>query len=142
MPRVPELPSLLTFPCPRAYGHSGALDYKELEKALRFLSEKPLARIKGWGETSAKNLFEAIEEKKEIPLARLIFGLGIRHVGEAASSLIALHYGDWDNFEAAMAEARGLDGPAGVLAGHVRQSQDRLFLDGSRQSFALLQGYR
>ncbi|WP_330220403.1 BRCT domain-containing protein, partial [Sulfitobacter sp. HI0076] len=43
---------------------------------------------------------------------RLIFALGIRHVGEAASSLIALHYGDWDSFEAAMAEARGLDGPA------------------------------
>jgi DNA ligase (NAD+) len=45
-------------------------------------------------------------------MARLIFALGIRHVGEAASSLIALHYGDWDSFEAAMAEARGLDGPA------------------------------
>ena len=71
-----------------------------------------LKNREGWGPKSADNLFQAIEDRREIPMARLIFALGIRHVGEAASSLIALHYGDWDNFEAAMAEARGLDGPA------------------------------
>ena len=71
-----------------------------------------LKNREGWGSKSADNLFQAIEYRREIPMARLIFALGIRHVGEAASSLIALHYGDWDNFEAAMAEARGLDGPA------------------------------
>ena len=71
-----------------------------------------LKNREGWGPKSADNLFQAIEDRREIPMARLIFALGIRHVGEAASSLIALHYGDWDSFEAAMAEARGLDGPA------------------------------
>lgn len=71
-----------------------------------------LKNREGWGPKSADNLFQAIEDKREIPMARLIFALGIRHVGEAASNLIALHYGDWDSFEAAMAEARGLDGPA------------------------------
>ncbi|UWR36290.1 NAD-dependent DNA ligase LigA [Sulfitobacter sp. W074] len=71
-----------------------------------------LKNREGWGPKSADNLFQAIEDRREIPMARLIFALGIRHVGEAASSLIALHYGDWDSFEAAMAVARGLDGPA------------------------------
>lgn len=71
-----------------------------------------LKNREGWGPKSADNLFQAIEDKRTIAMARLIFALGIRHVGEAASNLIALHYGDWDSFEAGMAEARGLDGPA------------------------------
>lgn len=71
-----------------------------------------LKNREGWGPKSAEKLFQAIDEKREIPLARLIFALGIRHVGEAASNLIALHYGDWQSFEAAMAEARDQTGPA------------------------------
>jgi len=71
-----------------------------------------LKNREGWGEKSATNLFDAIDEKRKIPLSRLLFALGIRHVGEAASNLIALHYGTWPAFEAAMAEATGLEGPA------------------------------
>ncbi len=71
-----------------------------------------LKNREGWGAKSAEKLFQAIDEKREIPLARLIFALGIRHVGEAASNLIASHYGDWQSFEAAMAQARGQSGPA------------------------------
>ena len=59
-----------------------------------------------WGEKSAGNLFAAIAEKRRIPLDRLIFGLGIRHVGETAARLIARHYGAWERFRAAMAAAR------------------------------------
>ncbi|MGR3518517.1 MAG: NAD-dependent DNA ligase LigA [Roseovarius sp.] len=65
----------------------------------------------GWGEKSAKNLFEAIDEKRKIPFGRLLFALGIRHVGEQASNLIARNYGRWDEFTAAMDAAAGLDGP-------------------------------
>lgn len=71
-----------------------------------------LKNREGWGPKSADNLFQAIEDKRKIPMSRLIFALGIRHVGDAASNLIALHYGDWDSFETAMAKARGLEGPA------------------------------
>jgi DNA ligase (NAD+) len=71
-----------------------------------------LKNREGWGDKSAANLFDAIDEKRKIPLSRLLFALGIRHVGEAASNLIALHYGTWPAFEAAMAEATGLEGPA------------------------------
>jgi DNA ligase (NAD+) len=66
----------------------------------------------GWGETSAANLFAAIEDKRRIGFARVLFALGIRHVGEAAARLIAQHYGDWDSFETAMAEAVPLQGAA------------------------------
>ena len=72
-----------------------------------------LAKLKnrdGWGEKSANNLFQAIDEKRKIPFGRLLFALGIRHVGEAASNLIATHYGTWATFEAAMIAAAGFEG--------------------------------
>jgi DNA ligase (NAD+) len=75
----------------------------------------------GWGEKSATNLFAAIAERRRIGLGRLIFGLGIRHVGEAASNLLALHYGDWPAFEAAITDAAAMDGP---------QWDDLLAIDG------------
>ena len=66
----------------------------------------------GWGEKSADKLFQAIDDKRKIPLSRVIFALGIRHVGEAASNLIAQHYGSWTRFERAMEQAKTGDGPA------------------------------
>ncbi len=56
----------------------------------------------GFGETSVKNLMQAIEDKRTIPLGKLLFGLGIRHVGESASNLLANHYGSWQALTAAM----------------------------------------
>jgi DNA ligase (NAD+) len=66
----------------------------------------------GWGEKSAQKLFRAIEAKRRIPMNRLLFALGIRHVGESASALIARHYGNWAEFIAAMEQAAPLEGPA------------------------------
>ncbi len=66
----------------------------------------------GWGEKSATNLFDAIDEKREIPLARLLFALGIRHVGEAASNLIAQHYSTFDAFEKSTLAAQIEEGDA------------------------------
>jgi len=89
----------------------------------------PLQKLKnrdGYGETSVAKLFAAIEAKREIPLDRLIFALGIRHAGEAAAGLMARHYGSWAAFEAAMsgaepgndawAELTAIDGVGGTLA--------------------------
>ncbi|WP_031323793.1 NAD-dependent DNA ligase LigA [Rhodobacter capsulatus] len=64
-----------------------------------------LKNREGWGEKSAQNLFQAIEEKRKIPLARLIFALGIRHVGESSATLLATHFLTWERFEAAMSAA-------------------------------------
>jgi DNA ligase (NAD+) len=57
---------------------------------------RQLKNREGWGEKSAKNLFEAIEEKRTIPLDRMIFALGIRHVGEVAAADLARHFGTWE----------------------------------------------
>ncbi len=59
----------------------------------------------GWGERSAANLLAAIEARRAIPLDRVIFGLGLRHVGDASATLLARHYGTWEAFAAAMDEA-------------------------------------
>ncbi|WP_417272411.1 NAD-dependent DNA ligase LigA [Celeribacter halophilus] len=64
-----------------------------------------LKNREGWGEKSALNLFDAIDARRDIPLAKLIFGLGIRHVGDSSASLLATHYGTWQAFETAMSQA-------------------------------------
>ena len=69
-----------------------------------------LANRDGWGAKSAGNLFDAIDEKRRIPFGRLLFALGIRHVGEAASNMIARVYGNWTDFTAAMDGAATFDG--------------------------------
>ena len=75
---------------------------------------QPLRKLKnrdGWGDRSTTNLFAAIEEKRKIPLNRLIFALGIRHVGDSSASLLANHYTSWAAFEAAMTHAEIGTGP-------------------------------
>ncbi len=54
-----------------------------------------LKNREGWGEKSATALFLAIDDKRRIEFARLIFGLGIRHVGEVAARDLALHFQSW-----------------------------------------------
>lgn len=71
-----------------------------------------LRNREGWGEKSAENLFRAIETRQTIPLHRLIFALGIRHVGEQGATLLARHYGAWPVFEAALRDAAPMEGPA------------------------------
>lgn len=68
----------------------------------------PLQKLKnreGFGEVSAAKLFSAIEARRSIPLDRLIFAFGIRHVGEVAAGLLARHYTTWEAFEAAITRA-------------------------------------
>lgn len=69
-----------------------------------------LQNKEGWGEKSAQKLFAAIENKRTIPLNRVLFALGIRHVGETGASLLARHYGSWRAFISAMTEASSKDG--------------------------------
>ncbi|MEM7599005.1 MAG: BRCT domain-containing protein, partial [Pseudomonadota bacterium] len=71
-----------------------------------------LENREGWGEKSANNLFEAIEDKRTIPFARVLFALGVRHVGEQASTLIARTYGEWAVFLQAMDDATEFAGEA------------------------------
>jgi DNA ligase (NAD+) len=74
-------------------------------------NHRKLREREGFGEKSVRNLFQAIEDRRKIHLARLIFALGIRHVGESGSALLARHYGSWGAFERAMTAAGIGDGP-------------------------------
>ncbi|NDV85536.1 NAD-dependent DNA ligase LigA [Aurantimonas aggregata] len=69
---------------------------------------KKLKDKEGFGEVSARNLFDAIEARRTIALDRLIFSLGIRHVGEATAKTLARAYGSFEAFhEAALKVAEG-----------------------------------
>ena len=70
-----------------------------------------LSNRDGFGERSVKKLFEAIEEGRKISLARLLFALGIRHLGEAGAAIIATHYETLPAFEVAMTAAIIGEGP-------------------------------
>jgi DNA ligase (NAD+) len=60
-----------------------------------------LEEVEGFGETSVRNLFGAIEARREISLERFIYALGIRHVGETTAVALARGYGSWEAFHEA-----------------------------------------
>jgi DNA ligase (NAD+) len=79
---------------------------------LQARNERDLRRLEnreGWGATSARNLFDAIEARRHIPLNRFIFALGIPHIGETSGRLLARHFG---TFEALREVARAAADPA------------------------------
>jgi DNA ligase (NAD+) len=60
-----------------------------------------LEEIEGYGETSVRNLFVAIESRRRISLERFIYALGMRHVGETTALALARGYGSWQAFHGA-----------------------------------------
>ena len=54
-----------------------------------------LEEQEGFGELSVRNLFDAIEARREIALERFIYALGMRHVGETTARALARGYGSW-----------------------------------------------
>lgn len=65
------------------------------------LQQEELVKLERMGEKSARNLLKAIEESKKNPLYRLLFALGIRHVGERAAKILAGRYGSMDRIASA-----------------------------------------
>ena len=68
---------------------------------LFVLRPEQLMGLEGFAEKSATNLVAAIGDARAQPLSRLLFGLGIRHVGSTAAELLARHYGSLDALAAA-----------------------------------------
>ena len=84
------------------------------------LDEEDLLSIEGWGEISATNLLSAIEASKTQPLARLVFGLGIDHVGSTVAAQLAKKFGSLDLLMSATAdEIEAIDGIGPEIAGSV-----------------------
>jgi DNA ligase (NAD+) len=69
----------------------------------RLPAEKRLSAKKGYGEKSIDKLFKAIEARRRVPLDRLIYALGIRHIGETTARDLAKAFGDFAAFRAAAA---------------------------------------
>ena len=60
----------------------------------------------GFGAKSATKLFDAIEERRSISMARLLFALGIRNLGEVAATDLARHFKSWGKLVEAVDHAR------------------------------------
>ena len=71
---------------------------------LFFLTEEQFLELDGFAEKSAQQLVAAIAASKSQPLSRLLFGLGVRHVGATAAELLARHFGDLDALARASAD--------------------------------------
>lgn len=69
---------------------------------LYSLKKDNLLKLEGFEEKSADNLINAINESKTQELSRLIFGVGIRHVGQYAAQLLANYFGSLDGLSQAM----------------------------------------
>ncbi len=81
-----------------------------------------LRQLEGFGETSIRNLLEAIEASKTRPLGNLLFGLNIRHVGSTMGQVLAKAFGHMDRLAAASAEEiAATEGVGNVIAESVAE---------------------
>ncbi len=60
------------------------------------LTEEELTNLERMGKKSADNILREIENSKKLPLERVIYGLGIRFVGERTAQFLAEHFGSMD----------------------------------------------
>jgi DNA ligase (NAD+) len=108
-------------------------------------SFKKLKDREGWGATSVKKLFAAIDDRRKIGFDRFLYGLGIRHVGETTARLLARSYGTLEALSEAMDKAQdresdafkdliAIDGIGDVMAGAIvdffAEDHNRAVVDG------------
>ena len=88
---------------------------------LYYLEKDELTELDRMGEKSAQNLVDAIEGSKETTLARFLFALGIREVGEATAAGVAAHFGGLGGIVAATEEELEMVPDVGpVVASRIR----------------------
>ncbi|MGB0906315.1 MAG: NAD-dependent DNA ligase LigA [Maricaulaceae bacterium] len=74
--------------------------------------EIKLETREGFGATSAKNIFAAINARRSVDFDKFLYSLGLRHVGRGNSNLISRHYLSWDKFIAAVDKIEDETSPA------------------------------
>jgi DNA ligase (NAD+) len=86
------------------------------------LTEAELVPLERFAEKSAGNLVAALEESKSVSLARFIYALGIRYVGEATARLLAQHFHDLEHLtEASEDDLLQVEGVGPQVAGSIRE---------------------
>ena len=120
------------------FASRGAMDIEGFgEQRVRLFSEMGMLRdiadiyrldydrireLEGFGETSVANLQQAVEASKQRPLANLLVGLNIPHLGGAGSQVLARHFGHLDRILAASEEElAAIEGVGPIIAASVHQ---------------------
>ncbi len=86
------------------------------------LKAEDIERLEGFKETSANNLIKAIEQSKQSDLSKLIFALGIRHIGAKNAAQLASHFKTMDNLiSASYDEILSIEGFGAIMAESVRE---------------------
>ena len=71
---------------------------------LYTLTKEALLTLDNFGDKSAQNLLESIAESRFVPFSKVLFGLGMRHVGETSAKYISTHFGSMEALEQASEE--------------------------------------
>lgn len=91
--------------------------YLKTPADLYSLKKDELLRFERMGDKSAENLINALEKSKENDLSKLLFGLGIRHVGQKAAQLLASKFKNIDSlFDASAEEISSIEGFGDIMA--------------------------
>lgn len=94
------------------------------------LELEPLSQLDRMGIKSAQNLIDAVEKSKSAEIYRLVYALGIRHIGEKAAKLLCEHFLSIDAlFSASVEEISSIDGYGAIMAESVA---DYFSLDATR----------
>lgn len=92
------------------------------EASMWDLEAETLADLPGWGELSAARVLRELDQARQRPLHRLLFALGLPHVGERASKLLAARFGSLENLAAAETDDMvNLEGIGPVIAESVQR---------------------
>lgn len=103
------------------------------------LKKEDFMLLEGFKDKSSQNLVDAIENSKQNDLAKLVFALGIRHVGQKAGKILAEHFGTMDGIMNANLEALAeIDGFGGIMAKSV---YDFFALDQSKKEIEAFKAY-
>ncbi len=98
-------------------------NYADLYELRKKRSE--LVNLERWGEKSVENLLQAIEGSKQRPFSRVLFALGIRHVGTSVAQLVVNHFQSVDALTAAsFDELQGIQGVGPRIAESIRRFLD------------------
>ena len=113
-------------------------DRVETPADLYALTQEQLAELERMGEKSAANLVQALERSKKTTLARFLYALGIRDVGEATAAALADHFGSLEPLQQATEEGiQEVPDVGPVVAAHVhhffQQEHNREVIDALRE---------
>jgi DNA ligase (NAD+) len=101
---------------------------------LYHLTQEQLLELEGFAEISAQNLLAAIDASRAQPLSRVLFALGVRHVGTHAAQILARHFGTMDRLlegtEEEFAAIHGIgETTAAALAAYLHDPHNRDLID-------------